>query len=188
MNIEQTVLENLRLLPTDKQQDVLVFIHSLLPSEQTSLNSSQKYILSNLCTTLQQIQNFHDGLPSAAYVNRLLQSTQALIASLPHSPISPSMTLPKHFTNSFIRMEMYRSYLRNVIKFYETLNLPTIRFRAIAEALQTILEQGATACACRCCERIGDVVIALDAPRHLQLEHTAQAFDSLCPPIFPASP
>jgi hypothetical protein len=31
MNIEQAVIEHLRLLPTDKQQDVLVFIQSLLP-------------------------------------------------------------------------------------------------------------------------------------------------------------
>jgi hypothetical protein len=31
MNIEQAVIENLRRLPVDRQQDVLVFINSLLP-------------------------------------------------------------------------------------------------------------------------------------------------------------
>jgi hypothetical protein len=56
-------------------------------------------------------------------------------------------------------------------------------FLAIADTLQTILDQGPSACSCKCCERIGDVVIALDAPRHLQLEHIDQAFDYLCPPI-----
>jgi hypothetical protein len=56
-------------------------------------------------------------------------------------------------------------------------------FIAIVDTLKIILEQGESACSCKCCERIGDVVIALDAPRHLQLEHTDQAFDYLCPPI-----
>lgn len=56
-------------------------------------------------------------------------------------------------------------------------------FLVIVETLKTILDQGESACSCKCCERIGDVVIALDAPRHLQLEHTDQAFDYLCPPI-----
>jgi hypothetical protein len=56
-------------------------------------------------------------------------------------------------------------------------------FIAIVDTLKIILEQGESACSCKCCERIGDVVIALDAPRHLQLEHIDQAFDYLCPPI-----
>ena len=53
----------------------------------------------------------------------------------------------------------------------------------IADTLKTVLEQGESACSCKCCERIGDVVIALDAPRHLQFEHTDKAFDYLCPPL-----
>jgi hypothetical protein len=56
-------------------------------------------------------------------------------------------------------------------------------FIAIVDTLNLILEQGESACSCKCCERIGDAVIALDTPRHLQLEHTDQAFDFLCPPI-----
>jgi hypothetical protein len=56
-------------------------------------------------------------------------------------------------------------------------------FIAIVYTLNLILEQGESVCSCKCCERIGDAVIALDAPRHLQLEHTDQAFDFLCPPI-----
>jgi hypothetical protein len=56
-------------------------------------------------------------------------------------------------------------------------------FVAMANTLQGILEKGASACSCKCCERIGDVVIALDTPQNLQLEHTDQAFDYLCPPI-----
>jgi hypothetical protein len=56
-------------------------------------------------------------------------------------------------------------------------------FLTIVTTLKTILERGESVCSCKCCERIGDVVIALDAPRHLQLEHTDQAFDYLCAPI-----
>ncbi|GAK55350.1 hypothetical protein U27_02182 [Candidatus Vecturithrix granuli] len=34
---------------------------------------------------------------------------------------------------------------------------------------------------CRLCEAIGDAVIALEAPRDMQLEHTDHSFDHLCP-------
>ena len=62
-------------------------------------------------------------------------------------------------------------------------NSQTCGFIRIAESLKDILEKGAIACSCKRCEQIGDVVIALDAPRHMQLEHTDQAFNYLCPPI-----
>ncbi|MGG6269077.1 hypothetical protein ACQ4M3_32920 [Leptolyngbya sp. AN03gr2] len=56
-------------------------------------------------------------------------------------------------------------------------------FIKIADALQQILEQGADVCSCKRCERIGDAVIALDAPREMQLDHTDHSFDYLCPPL-----
>ena len=62
-------------------------------------------------------------------------------------------------------------------------NTNTRGFIAIGENLGEILERGATACSCRRCERIGDAVIALDAPRKMQLEHTDHSFNHLCPPI-----
>lgn len=37
MNIEQAVIENLRLLPRERQQDVLVFIHYYHPSQKLKL-------------------------------------------------------------------------------------------------------------------------------------------------------
>jgi hypothetical protein len=76
MNIEQAVIENLRLLPTDRQQDVLVFIHSLLPFDPEA--AIKAAMLKQVIPPLQQIQNFHDGLPSAVYASRLLRSIQAL--------------------------------------------------------------------------------------------------------------
>ncbi len=62
-------------------------------------------------------------------------------------------------------------------------NNNTRGFIKIAENLREILEQGATACSCKRCEKIGDAVIALDAPRQMRLEHTDNSFDYLCPPI-----
>jgi hypothetical protein len=56
-------------------------------------------------------------------------------------------------------------------------------FLKITEALEDVLLRGADACSCRQCERIGDAVIALDAPREMQIEHTDHSFDYLCPPI-----
>jgi hypothetical protein len=56
-------------------------------------------------------------------------------------------------------------------------------FIEIASSLQVILEGGAKACSCARCGKIGDAVIALDAPRTMQLEHNDRSFDYLCPPI-----
>lgn len=56
-------------------------------------------------------------------------------------------------------------------------------FIKIANALQQILEQGAEVCSCKRCEQIGDAVIALDAPREMQLDHTDHSFDYLCPSL-----
>lgn len=82
-------------------------------------------------------------------------------------------------------LQDHKAILQNYVHQAESLpkNSTNRGFLAICTALQILLEQGEFACSCRFCERIGDVVIALDAPRHLQIEHTDQAFDSLCPPI-----
>jgi hypothetical protein len=62
-------------------------------------------------------------------------------------------------------------------------NTNTRGFINIANNLKEILATGATACDCKRCEKIGDAVIALDAPRNMRLEHTDNSFDYLCPPI-----
>lgn len=54
-------------------------------------------------------------------------------------------------------------------------------FIGIAEHLKEVLEKGADGCTCKHCAKIGDAVIALDAPRSMQLEHTDAAFNHLCP-------
>ncbi|MDZ7962907.1 MAG: hypothetical protein RMY34_34430 [Aulosira sp. DedQUE10] len=62
-------------------------------------------------------------------------------------------------------------------------NSNTRGFIKIAQNLKEILVQGAVACNCKRCEKIGDAVIALNAPRSMQLEHTDNSFDYLCSTI-----
>jgi len=56
-------------------------------------------------------------------------------------------------------------------------------FAGVAKKLSAIIEKGGKNCSCRMCGSIGDAIIALDAPRDMQLEHTDYSFDHLCPPI-----
>lgn len=53
-------------------------------------------------------------------------------------------------------------------------------FVKITAQLESAL-QGKAAFSCKLCETIGDAVIALEAPRDMQLEHTDYSFDHLCP-------
>lgn len=62
-------------------------------------------------------------------------------------------------------------------------NTNTRGFISIVSNLKEVLKTGAAACDCKRCEKIGDAVIALDAPRHMQLEYTDSSFDYLCPTI-----
>ena len=62
-------------------------------------------------------------------------------------------------------------------------NTNTRGFLNIASNLKEILAMDEKACDCKRCEKIGDAVIALNAPRNLRLEHTDSSFDYLCPSI-----
>ena len=61
-----------------------VYIHSLLPRDSQS--DLRMEILEQVLPALQQIQNFHDGLPSAVYADRLLRSTQFLSTQFSDTP------------------------------------------------------------------------------------------------------
>lgn len=56
-------------------------------------------------------------------------------------------------------------------------------FLKLAETLKDMFERGSQSCTCDKCSKIGDVIIALDAPRDMMLHTTDRAFDYLCPPI-----
>ena len=82
-------------------------------------------------------------------------------------------------------LSQYRSEIEAYIQQSSQLpkNSNTKGFIKIADNLKEILERGESACDCKRCEKIGDAVIALDAPRTMQLEHTDNSFDYLCPQI-----
>lgn len=79
-------------------------------------------------------------------------------------------------------LEPYRKELEAYVQQASQLpnNNNTRGFIKIANNLKEILEEGATACSCKRCEKIGDAIIALDAPRTVRLEHTDNSFDYLC--------
>lgn len=82
-------------------------------------------------------------------------------------------------------LTQYRTEIEQLVEIASQLpkNTNTRGFINIANNLKEILTTGATACDCKRCEKLGDAVIALDAPRRMQLEHTDNSFDYLCPPI-----
>jgi hypothetical protein len=84
-----------------------------------------------------------------------------------------------------VLLTQYRTEIEQLIEIASQLpkNTNTRGFINIVNNLKEILATGATACDCKRCEKIGDAVIALDAPRKMQLEHTDNSFDYLCPPI-----
>ncbi|MBD2302210.1 hypothetical protein [Nostoc sp. FACHB-190] len=79
----------------------------------------------------------------------------------------------------------HRSEIEQLVQIADQLpkNANTRGFIKIVNNLKEILAQGAAACNCKCCAKIGDAVIALNAPRNMQLEHTDNSFDYLCPAI-----
>ena len=79
----------------------------------------------------------------------------------------------------------FKNEIENYIKEANKLpkNNSTRGFRAISEELADILAKGADACSCDACAKVGDAIIALNAPRVMRLEHTDNSFDYLCHPI-----
>jgi len=68
----------------------------------------------------------------------------------------------------------YRSEIEQLVQIADQLpkNSNTRGFIKVVNNLKDILAQGAAACDCKGCAKIGDAVIALNAPRNMQLEHT----------------
>jgi hypothetical protein len=86
MNIEQAVLENLRVLPSADQQEVLTFIKTLQQkpkSEVSGPQSLRSQIAQKLLPDLQRIQWLHDGYPSAVYADSLLRTMQEMFEQAP---------------------------------------------------------------------------------------------------------
>jgi hypothetical protein len=82
-------------------------------------------------------------------------------------------------------LDRYKKEVQSYLDLASTLpdNSETQGFLRIAEQLTEIRKTSGSVCSCKQCERIGDAVVALDAERVMQLEHTDHSFDYLCPAI-----
>ena len=138
MNIEQAVIENLRLLPRERQQDVLVFIHSLLPFDPEAEIKAE--ILEQIIPPLQQIQNFHDGLPSAVYASQLLRSIHTLSHQFSESAYGQILQTLNHCLSPNQRWGCYtvRYYQTVTDLLSELIDRPRIPVNDVQSANQTI--------------------------------------------------
>ncbi len=141
MNIEQSVIANLRLLPTERQQDVLVYIHSLLPRDAQS--DLRMGIREQVIPALQQIQNFYDGLPSAVYADRLLRSTQELSTQFPDTAFGQILqTLHRSLAEDnrwgCYSVEYYQTVMQMLTELTDRPTLPPSDVESVSQQLEQI--------------------------------------------------
>jgi hypothetical protein len=144
MDIEQAVLENLRSLPSESQAEVLTFIKLLRkrlmpparPNQPTPLNQITERVLLNL----QQIQRFHDGLPSAVYACGLLEATQNILTQFPHEPLA------KFLNTLYDLLSTENRWGRYTVQYYQLayallnqlVQQPPLRDEDVIPAIQTL--------------------------------------------------
>lgn len=63
------------------------------------------------------------------------------------------------------------------------LNTKTESHKKLGEELRKALEKGPEGITCQQCKKIGDAVIAITSPGDMNLHHTDESFDYLCPPL-----
>ncbi len=77
-----------------------------------------------------------------------------------------------------------QKYRREIGKYIE--QTPTIKksankgFHDVIDRVNNLNQKGSESFNCNECSKIGDAVIALDAPRTMRLEHTDRSFNALC--------
>ncbi len=113
MNIEQAVLENLRRLPSVKQQDVLTFICSLVPSDLTAERPLRQHIVEKVLPALAEIQRFYDGLPSAVYAYHLLEVIESIPTQFPTDALTP------FFKTLYQVLTVENRWIRYPVEFYQ---------------------------------------------------------------------
>lgn len=78
-------------------------------------------------------------------------------------------------------LEKYRKEVEKYINQAPTMPKTANRgFHPLVEQVNALCHQGSESFDCKECSKIGDVVIALDAPRTMRLEHTDLSFNALC--------
>lgn len=78
-------------------------------------------------------------------------------------------------------LEKYRKEVEKYINQAPTMPKTSNRgFHPLVEQVTALCQQGSESFDCKECSKIGDAVIALDAPRTMRLEHTDLSFNALC--------
>jgi len=86
MTLEQAVLENLRRLPREKQQEVLAFVRALQQSASPALRTIQASLTEQILPNLQRLKNFCGEPAAAVYANSLLRELRTTRQQFPFHP------------------------------------------------------------------------------------------------------
>jgi phage-related protein len=184
MNLEQTVLENLRLLPSTKQQDVLVFIQSLISPTEKTEHRLKQHTVEKVLPALAEIQRFYDGLPSAVYAYGLFEATAGMDDRFPNDPLTPFLTA----LYSLLTTE--NQWIKYTAEFYQAVSLLLcdlteqifLSDSVVQEAIQTLNQLSTTMIQSGIVtDSESDEVD--NPPGYFLVEHTDNTFDYLCPPI-----
>ncbi|MBW4618893.1 MAG: hypothetical protein KME17_05985 [Cyanosarcina radialis HA8281-LM2] len=88
IDLEQTLLTNLRRLPPEKQQQVLVFVQSLQTSEPDNQQQLRHYLVSQILPDLQRIHRDRSEPPSPVYADSLIRAMREMRDRSPHDPLT----------------------------------------------------------------------------------------------------
>jgi hypothetical protein len=91
MNLEQTVLSALRTLPSQKQEEVLVFIQSLqheLKPDPAVQQIVRQHFMSKILPDLKRIHQNPDEPPSPVYADSLIRTIREVRDLAPSAPLT----------------------------------------------------------------------------------------------------
>jgi hypothetical protein len=126
MDINQAVLENSELLPSEKQQEL------------------RRPFVEKILLDLQRIQWFRDGLPSAAYAGHLMRTIKAMFHQIPADPLTEVlMTLhdAMAYQNHWIQYTA-EQYQRASVLIADLSDRPHLNREDTTQALQVLATLG----------------------------------------------
>lgn len=88
MTVEQDVIETLRILPLEKQQEVLRFVQSLQPSSLTVQKNLRLGFAEKILPDLQRIHRDRDEPPSPVYADSLIRTMREMRDRSPEDPFT----------------------------------------------------------------------------------------------------
>lgn len=88
MSVEQDVIETLKVLPLEKQQEVLRFVQSLQPSSLTTQKDLRISFAEKILPDLQRIHRDRDESPSPVYADSLIRTMREMRDRSPEDPFT----------------------------------------------------------------------------------------------------